>query len=89
MVGKLSHETLQRKRVDKSHATYKTLMTHSTFKSSTNKLAWQIIDWGDMMRKANLSKDISGLESPPELQRSWRRWTKLRRNQDDPDIHYR
>ncbi|GJW24260.1 hypothetical protein Tco_0038071 [Tanacetum coccineum] len=25
-------------------------MTQSTFKSSTDKLAWQILDWGDMMR---------------------------------------
>ncbi|GJS58017.1 hypothetical protein Tco_0652801 [Tanacetum coccineum] len=28
----------------------KKLMTQSTFKSSTDKLAWQILDWGDMLR---------------------------------------
>ncbi|GJW83923.1 hypothetical protein Tco_0157068, partial [Tanacetum coccineum] len=50
MAGKLSHDTLQRKHVDKSQATYITLMTQSTFKSSTDKLAWQILDRGDMMR---------------------------------------
>ncbi|GKB63449.1 hypothetical protein Tco_0919635 [Tanacetum coccineum] len=49
----------------------RTLMTQSTFKSSTDKLAWQILDWGDMMRDVDLSKDKSGLKSPPELQRSW------------------
>ncbi|GJV32356.1 hypothetical protein Tco_1392756 [Tanacetum coccineum] len=46
-------------------------MTQNIFKSSTDKLAWQILDWGDMMRDADLSKDMSGPESPPELHRSW------------------
>ncbi|GJS48886.1 hypothetical protein Tco_0599007 [Tanacetum coccineum] len=46
-------------------------MTQSTFKSSTDKLAWQILDWGDMMRDADLSKDKSGPEPPPEFRRSW------------------
>ncbi|GKD54508.1 hypothetical protein Tco_1287895 [Tanacetum coccineum] len=36
-------------------------MTQSTFKSSTDKQAWQIPDWGDMMRS----------EAPPEFRRSW------------------
>ncbi|GJZ35423.1 hypothetical protein Tco_0581240 [Tanacetum coccineum] len=71
MVGKLSHGMLQRKRMDKSQAAYITLMAQSTFKSSTDKLAWQILELGDMMREDDLSKDISGPESPPELRRSW------------------
>ncbi|GKA52895.1 hypothetical protein Tco_0746210 [Tanacetum coccineum] len=50
MVGKLSHDMLQRKRVDKCQTTCRTLMTQTTFKSSTDKLARQILDWGDMMR---------------------------------------
>ncbi|GKE87929.1 hypothetical protein Tco_1565404 [Tanacetum coccineum] len=67
MVGKLSHDTLQRKCVDKSQATCRTLMTQTTFKSSTVKLARQILDWKDMMREADLSKDMSCPESSPEL----------------------
>ncbi|GJU22660.1 hypothetical protein Tco_1156002 [Tanacetum coccineum] len=43
----------------------------STFKSSTDKLAWQILDWGDMMRYVDLSKGKSGVKSPPEFQRSF------------------
>ncbi|GKE36157.1 hypothetical protein Tco_1455479 [Tanacetum coccineum] len=39
--------------------------------------------------EADLSKDMSGPKSPLKLRRSWRRGTKLRRNQADPDIHYR
>ncbi|GKB05237.1 RNA-directed DNA polymerase, eukaryota, reverse transcriptase zinc-binding domain protein [Tanacetum coccineum] len=49
----------------------RTLMTQSTFKSNTDKLAWQILDRGGMMRDADLSKDKSGPESPPEFWRSW------------------
>ncbi|GKB44949.1 hypothetical protein Tco_0889891 [Tanacetum coccineum] len=94
-------------------------MTQNTFKSSTDKLAWQILDWGDMMMynlprniqriksildasakltraklnkrsgDADLSKEKSGLESPPEFQRSWRRGTKIRRNQAELSIHQR
>ncbi|GKB69238.1 hypothetical protein Tco_0930650, partial [Tanacetum coccineum] len=38
-------------------------------------------------RDADLSKDMSCPESPPELRRSWRRRIKIRRNQADPDIY--
>ncbi|GJX41553.1 hypothetical protein Tco_0256543 [Tanacetum coccineum] len=56
MDGKLSHDTLQRKCVDKSQATCRTLMTQTTFKSSIDKLAWQILDWGDMMRSRVITR---------------------------------
>ncbi|GJU02608.1 hypothetical protein Tco_1112946 [Tanacetum coccineum] len=38
---------------------------------------------------ADLSKDKSGLESPPEFWRSWRRRIELRRNHVELDIYHR
>ncbi|GJZ63894.1 hypothetical protein Tco_0620315 [Tanacetum coccineum] len=38
---------------------------------------------------ADLSKDKSGPELPPEFRSSWRRRTKLRRNQAELDIYHR
>ncbi|GKA37262.1 hypothetical protein Tco_0723827 [Tanacetum coccineum] len=45
-----------------------------------------VLDWEDMMRENDLSKDMSGPKIPPELRRSWKQRIKLRRNQAELDI---
>ncbi|GKD69599.1 hypothetical protein Tco_1323689 [Tanacetum coccineum] len=71
--GKLSHDTLQRKRMDKKQATLaKSPPDHPKDKSGLDafaKLTWAKLNkrFGD----ADLSKDKSGPKPRPEFRRSW------------------